>query len=453
MQKHLPSFSFLFICLLSLNFLACGKDEIIKDYSKFPIDFVVQQLPNGGYKYSWTGINTSDFKEYWIVKSIGNEVPFINENNPDLFINGSTTVIVKITDANRTEFVDTTSLFIGNSFVRVFAFLENRALSSLNKEVKGFDNLNETKGNAERVILDKKNNLFYIFDLNSRQVFPINAFTYTTESNFGLLSNIDLTKEIYLDDSEATSMLYFSEFQSSYTTVNLPKFDIRNGISLSFNSSSIAICRGKYLVFADNLSISSKDKKPFNFLNINTVSFAQTKNVQQPMLRWLKSQNQVIALSLSDTLSFLNSIGLDDNGFFLNNKKTYPLRLSSKNDITTPFIITPRELFALIDRQGLIMDLNTYKPVTTLVEKAKLTNVQYLDFTFSTDENFVYALRKSSVSTDKKIDVFTYPDFNYVKSLGYKSRPKRVFFHDNKIKLVGESPNNTSLTMFEVINP
>jgi hypothetical protein len=453
MQKHLPSFFYLLICLLSLNFLACGKDKEIKEYSKFPIELTVQQLPNGGYKYSWTSIKTSDFKEYWIVKSSGNEVPFINENNPDLIFNGGASIIAKITDANRTELVDSTSLFLGKSFVRVFAFLENRSLSSLNKEVKGFDNLNEVKGNAERIVFDKKNNLFYSFDLSSRQVFPINAFNYTTISNIGLFTNIDVTKEIYLDDSDLNSVLYFSEFQFSYTAVNLPKLDSRINFNLTINSSSVAVCRNKYLVFADNQSVFSRDKNSFAFQNINTVPLAISKNTQPPKLRWLKGQNKLLALTLSDTSSFLNTIGLNDNGFFANDKKTFPLSLMSKNDITTPFVITPRELFALIDRQGLIMDLATYKPVSTLVEKAKLTNIQYLDFTFSTDENFVYALRKGSVSTDKKIDVFTYPDFNFVKSISYKSKPKRVFYHENKIKLVGESPNNASLAMFEIINP
>jgi hypothetical protein len=452
MQKHLPIFSFLFSIILSFNFLACNKEEEVKNYSTYPIDLKVEQLPNGGFKYSWNAINSSDFKEYWIVRNGRDSVPYININDPNLLLNSQSSIIAKITDASQTEIIDTISLFGGKTSVRIFAFLENRSLSSLNKAVNGNENLFEIKGNAHRVMFDIKNNLFYTFDLNSKQFLAVNAFNYST--NLSTSTNIDFTKELYLDTTDVNTLLYFSEFQFGYTTFSLPKFDIRSNVFFPLNTTSVAICRNKYIAYADNTFLSSGDKKNVNFINSNNnVSFGTNKNNQPPRLRWLKTQNQVLALTLADSLSFLTTIGLNENGFLMNDKKTFPFRLQSNNDITTPFIIAPNERYGIVDKQGLIIDLTTFKSVTTLTEKAKLTNGQYIDFTFSKDENFVYALRKVSISTDKKIDVFSYPALEFVKSISFKSKPKRMFFHDNKLKLVGESPNNSNFSMFEVINP
>jgi hypothetical protein len=438
------------IRLLSLNFLACGKEEV-KEYSKYPIDFKVEQLPNGVHKYVWTGIKTSDFKEYWVVRNSGKEVPYINENNPDLLLNDGASIIAKITDANQTEFVDSTSIFSDQTFVRVFAFLENRALSSLNKEIKGFANIFEIKGNLERVIFDKKNNAAYIFDIINRQILNVNLFDYKIKNT--IFRSLDNTREMYLDESVSPAQLYFPEFQSTYTVMDVPSFNQRLFINFPFFTRSVAICRDRFLVFSNSQFIFSKNKTDLSFQTINQLVLTNIKTTQLPILRWLKSRNQVLALNSLDTLSVLNSGGIDQNGFLGGNFKSLFLKSSLLNDINKPFVITPLDLFILIDNQGVIIETETLKPVSSLAEKAKLTSVKYRDFCFSTDEKFVYALREGNIRSEKKIDVFNYPTFDFVKSISYVSNPKKMIYHDNKLKLVGESPNNAQFTMFEAINP
>jgi hypothetical protein len=460
MQKHLSSVISLLIFLLSLNFLSCGKEEV-KNYNKYPIDLKVEQLPNGGYKFAWTSINTSDFKEYWIVRNSGDSVPFLNENNPNILENS--TIIAKINNANDTEFVDTTSVFAGKTFVRVFAFLENRSLSSPNKEIKGADNVVETKGNSERIIMDRKNGVFYSFDLNSRSISIIDIFSLKVKNS--TFSNLDFTKEIYLYEPEnnplVKSQLYVPEFQGSYTIISTPDLiNSRFNTNLSVNAKSVAVCRDKFIVFESdvfstdfNKFIASKDKDNFFITIINAATLQVLRSKQTFVFRWLKNQNQILALSEADSLSSLISLSIGANGIFTNDRKTLPLKLVTSNVNDVPFLITPSELFCIIGNQGQIVDATTLKSVTILSSKVKLTNGRYLDFTFSTDEKFVYALREGNLSSEKKIDVFDYATFSFVKSIPYKSKPKKIFYHDNKLKLAGESPNNANLTMFEVINP
>jgi hypothetical protein len=448
MQKHLSTvFTYLFF-LLICNFLACKKEEV-KEYNKYPIDLKVIQLPNGSYKYSWTGINTSDFKEYWIVRNTGDSVPYFNENNPN-FLNSSS-IIAKITNANETELLDSISIFGGKTFIRIFAFLENRALSSPNKEIKGLDNIFEAKGNLEKIIIDKKNKNFYIIDNLNRQIFTVDLFDFK-EKNATVLG-VDPNKEDYLDETGNISQLYLPEFPSSYTVISLPNFNQRFINNFSFSTRSLVVCRDKFLVFANSQAFFSKNKTDLSFQFINQIVFPNIKTAQLPILRWLKSKNQILALNAVDSLTVLNSVGMDQNGIFGGGFKTTNIKSLTQNDINKPFVITPLDLFALVDNQGAIIDLETFKPMSSLASKASLNNVKYLDFTFSTDEKFVYALREGKISTDKKIDIFEYPAFTYVKSISYKSEPKKVFYHDNKLKLAGKSPNNANFTMFEVINP
>jgi hypothetical protein len=448
MQKHLfPIFTFLFFFLI-FNFLACGKEEV-KEYSKYPIDIKVEQLPNGGYKYAWTGINTSDFKEYWIVKNSGDSVPYFNENNPG-FLNSST-IIAKITNANETEFVDSTSIFGGKTFIRVFAFLENRTLSSLNKEIKGLDNIFEIKANLEKIIIDKRSNNFYIVDNFNRQIHLVDLFNLKVKNSTS--SFIDITKEVYLDETESVSQLYLPEFPSSYSVLIVPSFNQKFINNFSVPTRSLVVGRDKFIVFSNSQSVVSKNKTNLSFQFIHQIFFPNTKTAQLPILRWLKSKNQVLALNTIDSLTMLNSVGMDQNGIFGGGIRTTNIKSFTQNDINKPFVITPLDLFALIDNQGAIIELETFKPISSLAAKAKLTNVKYLDFTFSTDEKFIYALRDGNISSEKKIDIFDYPSFGFVKSISYKSNPKKVFYHDNKLKLVGESSNNANFTMFEVINP
>jgi hypothetical protein len=452
MQKHLSSISLFCFILLSLHFLACGKEEV-KDYSKYPIDLKVQKLSNGGFKYSWNAISTSDFKEYWIVKNLGDSVAFINENDPKILLQRGNVLIAKISNSTQTELIDSVNLVAGKEFVRIFAFLENRALSSTNVEIKGFDNLFLRKGGVDRVVLNKNRDEFCILDASSSQISLVDASRYTNSGTS--FSQIDLTKELFFYDFGSASQLFVPGFNGSYSVLNLPNTSTPTINFFPFTSRSIAICKDKFMVFESIAALNSKNKNEQFQNSINATGLISKNKSSSFQLRWLKSRNEVWSLSVADSLSFLNSDVLQDNGFFAGpaQKRTLPLKLQSNSVINMSFVITPRELYALFDRQGTIVDAATFKEVGTLAKKAQLTNINYIDFTFSTDENFVYALRTGESSNDKRIDVFSYPSFDYVKSIPFKSTPKRLFFHANKLKLVGDLPKIANFTLFEVINP
>jgi hypothetical protein len=450
MQKHLPTFFSLFIVLLSLNFLSCGKEEV-KEYVKYPIDLKVQKLPNGGFQYSWNPINTSDFKEYWIVKNLGDSVAYIDENNPSILLQRGNVLIAKITNPTQTELIDSVNLVAGREFVRVFAFLENRALSSRSVEIRGFDNLFIRKGAVDRIVLNKNRDEFCIIDAFLSQISLVDASKYNNLSTS--FTQIDLTKELHFYDFGSNSQLYVPGLNNSYFVTNLPNISNPSISFLPATSKSIAICKDKFMVFESFLTLFTKNKNE-QFQNpigkTNLTNFNKANSFQ---LRWLKSKNEVWSLSAADSLSFLNIDIMDDGGFFTGNKKFLPIKLQSNNLVNMLFVFTPKDQFALFDNQGTIVETAVYKEIGSLAKKAKLTNIKYLDFTFSTDENFVYALRSGDISTDKRVDVFAYPSFEFVKSIPFRSNPKRLFFHENKLKLVGDLPKVGNFTLFEVINP
>ena len=450
MQKHLSSIRLFCFFLLSLNFLSCGKEEI-KNYAKYPIDLKVQKLSNGGFKYSWNAINTSDFKEYWIVKNLGDSVAYIDENNPNILLQRGNVLIAKISNSTQTELIDSINLVAGREFVRIFAFLENRALSSPNVEVKGFDNLFFRKGGVDRVELNKNRDEFCIVDAFSSQIALVGASNYINLSTS--FTQFDATKEMYFYDFGSNSQLFVPGFNSSYTVINLPNITVPTFTFIQPTSRSIAICKDKFMVFENFATLNSKNKND-QFQNLLGRTGLNTLNKANAFqLRWFKSRNEVWSLSVADSLSFLNADVMDDNGFFTNKKRTLPLKLRSNSVVNMSFVVTPRDLYALFDRQGTIVDAATFKEIGTLAKKAQLTNINYLDFTFSTDENFVYALRTGESSNDKRIDVFSYPNFDFIKSIPFRSTPKRIFFHANKLKLVGDLPKVGNFTLFEVINP
>jgi hypothetical protein len=451
MQKHLSSAVSLFMVLLSLSFLACEKSEDVKNYSKYPIDFNVEQLPNGSYKYSWTAINTSDFKEYWIVRNNGSEVPFINDNDPILLSSSQSIVIAKITDASQTEIIDTVTLLAGKTFVRIFAFLENRSLSSLNKEVKGLDNIIEINKDIDNIILDKKNNLFCAFDGKSNQILSLEP------NNFKIIkttsSTMDLSKEIYFDESTNISKLYVPIFNGNYSIIDLPNLNFVSGDNFFLPTISMLICRNTFIVVAGlKNDLLSKNKSNLFVQFPNTIALKSLNKLNLiPLLRWNPTNNEVLALTVSDSTSILNVVNFSSNGAF-SLKSNLPLKLKSKTALSTNFILTPNNSFIILDEEGIIIESSNLENKGTLAERAKLKDLKYLSFSFSTDEKFLYALRDANRNSEKKIDVFNYPTFEYVKSISYKSKPQKLFYHDNKLKLAGESPNNSDFTMFEIIN-
>jgi hypothetical protein len=453
MKKQIRLFNFILLLIVFMSFFTCTKEAEINNYSKYPIDLKVEQLPNGGIKYSWNAINTSDFKEYWIVRNSVDSVPYLSKNDPVFLSNLQNIVIAKITDATQTEIIDTVTLLGGKTFVRIFAFLENRSLSSLNKEVKGFDNLIEVNKNIDNIILDKRNNLFCALDGKSNLISSLDPYIFSTIKTFS--SPLDLSKEIYLDESTNITQLYVPVFDASYSVFNLSNLNFLSGDNFVIPTLSMLVCRNSFIVAAGTKNdLRSKNKSNSFFLPFPNFVLLKSLNKLNisPLLRWNSINNEVLALTVSDSTSILNVVSLASDGA-LSLKSNLPLKLKSKSALTTNFMLTPNNSFILLDEQGIIIETNTLEIKGTLAAKVKLNNVRYLGFTFSTDEKFVYALRDGNVSTEKKIDVFDYPTFDYVKSMSYKSKPKKIFFHDNMLKLIGESPNNVNFTMIEIIKP
>jgi hypothetical protein len=457
MQKHISSFSFLFVFLLSLNFLSCDKEQEIKDYPLYPLDFNLEKQPNGSYKFSWTATNTSDFKEYRIVRRINDSVPYVNDRNLTDISSGSLNnpelmVVARIMEANQTTFIDSSLLFSGKSYFRVFAFLGDRVLSSVNRKIDGLDNIFEKEGVLDDIYLDNERNLFYVFDTKKMRVTSINAFTMNNQKT--AFTNFNSGKEICSFKNKNSDLLYVPNGFGSYEIMSLPNLNII-GTDIFFSQQiSMIIGRDSFVVTTGNFNnLLSRERVKFfggfpNSLDLKSIS----QSDPQPILRWNSNENEVLSLSVGENAAMLNVVSLAGNGT-LTLRANIPLTLKSKVTFTTLFRLTPQNTFILLDEQGLIIDSKTLAQKGSLSDRTNQKDIKYIDFTFSTDEKFVYALRESRGLSGKKIDVFNYPSFDYVKSIDYVSKPNRLFYHDNKLKAVGKSPNSVDFRMFEVIKP
>ena len=130
--------SFLSLSALILLFAGCLRDTppVPDNYQTYPLSITADELPNGSFRVRWNAIKSVDFIEYQVIRNVGDSVPYIPNNQVALSsFNTNLEIIKRISDADSTFFVDEVTIPTAKTYLRVFAVLKDRNLSSRNVEM------------------------------------------------------------------------------------------------------------------------------------------------------------------------------------------------------------------------------------------------------------------------------------------------------------------------------
>ena len=460
------------ICFFSLFFitLSCDDDNPNpSNYGVFPMDLKVEPLSNGGYRYSWNKINSSDFIAYTLVGSSSDSIPYISTATQ---LPAKTSVIQILTDPNATTFTDTVSLPSGNPYVRLFAFLKGRSLSSINKKLTPIANLKELSIVPNEFFYNEKKKILVAVEVfgaapNFQNSTGNLHFINTDSLHFPIpTSSVSFFRdgEFYIGDLNSGTGLFVPTSNGfGFNFINLetraPTFvSVINASIFTFNSpttnswwlvsSNISNIASTPFPFSNNVVSTSVQPIPFTSNIINTPYFLRLKNDKRTFLA-LKPN-----VDGANTLRVFNYEILNDGKLQLLKAVTPSLKINSAFSKSTPFIFTKDDAYFICDNKGLVFNALTYTKYKTLAEEVPTgDNINYTDFVLNTEGGKIYALRNGL--RDKKnrvVDIFTYPDFKHERSIPYKSTPTKLILKNDHILLVGASPNNSRATMIEKIN-
>jgi hypothetical protein len=461
------------ICSLFLLFSVSGCDDDNpnpNNYGVYPMDLKVEPLANGGYRYSWNKINSSDFISYTLVLSSTDTVPYVL--NPNLLPTTSSPIQV-IIDPTITSFTDVSSLPSGNPHVRLFAFLEGRSLSSTNKKLTPIDNLKELNIQPLEFAYSEKKKKLMIFSpsspnftngsLNNTVINFINSDNLTT-TNGVIPVTLTRTGEVYVGEFTLGTTLFVPNGNGfNYNLVNLDNPTNLNFLGTNNNSIITFKSSTTNAWWSVTSNISNINTSPAIFIPNTTSSTVQplpitTATANNSYLLKMKNDNRTF-LALKPNFDGANTMRAFFYEFLNEGKlqllKTSPPALKTNTTFSksTPFAFTKDDAYFMFDTKGLVFSSTDFSKFKTLAEEVPVgDNINYLEFVLNTEGNKIYALR--SALTDKNnriIDVFTYPNFKHERSIPYKSTPSKLILNSTHILLVGISPNNSRATMFEKI--
>jgi hypothetical protein len=439
------------------SYLGCVRTDPTppSDYLKYPIDIKSTELPDGSLRISWSPIKSADFLEYRVIKNTGDTVPYIEGDNIKALKNVSSTLeLAKLTEsADSTFFIDSFSVPATKSYLRVFAVLKGRNVSSRNVEMAVKTDAKEMLINPNDVlyipeerriiIADQVASKLGVFDIPSNTPLSITAgvtFSANTEIAYGRWNN---QTEIYMPNNFQMNMRNLT----TNVTTNFFTF---------FNMDGLFYEKSRNMLFSvssqpPTIHITSRS----SLSNVNS-GFNATGNYAFPTprvqalysLRQAPSGREAIALSITNNNADL--IWFKYDSLALSVTKIAGLNTFLINITKRPFAIAPDNQGFITSGKGLIFNRNVN---IALVDSLKLPEpeIRYPDMIFSNDGAYLYAIRNATERREKFVDVYAYPNYKFVRSIPFKSTPLRVFQDGEFLILVGRSPNTPLKTMIEKI--
>lgn len=453
-MKNLNLRALLFSLLATLSFyIGCVRPDppVPDDYLKYPLDVKADELPDGSFRLRWNAIKSADFIGYQIVRNIGDSVPFIANNQISLTsIDKRLEQLTLIGDADSTAFIDSSTIVATKTHLRVFAVLKNRNLSSRSIEMPIKSDAKEMELNPNDVlfipedrrviIADHINNQFGIFntDLNTSLGLTPNAnFVANAEMGYGRINNV---AELYIPSTVLfANQILIRPLNNPTTFSSVSQFNTNEAIMYDKNINV-------YFVISSQPPIIRAFKRATNS-NIATTQFSTLRLQTLYVFRQAPLNQEAIALSItgnnSDLIWF--KYNADGTGITqLKNLNTFTINITKR-----PFAIAPDNQMFLTGTKGLMFNRNM-----ALTDSLKLPSpeVRYPDMIFSNDGTRLYAIRNGvNDRKERLVDVYKYPNFQFEKSMPFKSNPTRIFQDGTNLILVGRSPNNAKRTMIERI--
>jgi hypothetical protein len=463
-----------FFLLFTLN--SC-EDELPNpnNYGVYPMDLKVEPLPNGDYRYSWNKINSSDFISYSLVGSSVDSVPYVLTTD---LLPKTSAVLISITDPSITSIIDSTTLPTGNFHVRLFAFLNGRSLSSVNKKLPSIEGIKEFSIESFDFLYSEKKKTLVLFEpiVPSRidrfsNPFVENTKIYYVNTDALQLSSITTDVTLFRDadlsiwESNIGTNIYVPFSNSfNYEVVNLD-----TKIKTTLNTFNASVFTFKSPTTNDwwfvTSGFSNINSQAFTFNNVSNsfnsvqpLPFTSTNNNNVYFLRLKNDGHNFLAIKPNidgaNTFRVFDYDILNTGVLQLRQAVASPLKIGITFSKATPFRFTKDDAYFICDAKGVVFSTKNFTKYKTLAEEVPTgDNINYSDFVLNTEGGKIYALRNGV--RDKKnrvVDVFTYPDFKLERSIPYKSTPTKLILNSNNMLLVGASPNSSQATMIEKVN-
>ena len=442
--------SFLSLSAIVLLFAGCLRDTppVPDNYQAYPLSITADELPNGSFRVRWNAIKSADFIEYQVIRNVGDSVPYIPNNQVALSnININLEVIKRISDADSTFFIDEVTIPTAKTYLRVFAVLKDRNLSSRNVEIPVKTNIKEVLFAANDMLFVPEDKRLALFSRAAVQLgvyhTDLNTLATSTAFNFSLGQNAEMAygnfnnvSEVYIPNFSQLTVKNFSTptlFSAFFGSSNMESvlFDKANNVLLTVGSQPTII--RTYSRFNTGIS------------NISFASFATSVTQVGYALRTANLNREAIAVS-SVTNNNSNVIWFTYN---TSGQQITPLKtLTTTLPITKrPFAVAPDNQFFITGNKGLIF--NRDMAISDSL-RTRTAETRYIDMIFSDDKTRLLALRNGANNTKEKlIDVYKYPSFEFERSIAFRSNPTRLFQDGTSLLLVGVSPNNARNTMVE----
>ncbi len=453
-MTHLNLRALLFSLLATFSFyIGCVRPDppVPAGYLNYPLDVKTDELPDGSFRLRWNAIKSADFIGYQIVRNIGDSVPFVPNNQvPLTSIDKRLEQLTLIESADSTSFVDSSTVVTTKTHLRVFAVLKDRNLSSRSVEMPVKSDAKEMDLNPNDVLFvpedrrivigDHINNMLGIF--NTEQNTPIGL---TSNANF--IANTEMG---YGRNNNITELYIPSVVQFANQTIVRPLNNPSTSSSILQFANNDAIMYDKNINIYFTVSSQPPTIRAFRRATNTNIAFTQFSTLRLQTLyvfRQAPLNREAIALSItgnnSDVIWF--KYNADGTGITqIKNLNTFTINITKR-----PFAIAPDNQMFLTGTKGLMFNRNM-----ALTDSLKLPEpeARYPDMIFSNDGTRLYAIRNGANDRKERVvDVYKYPNFQFERSIPFKSNPTRVFQDGTNLILVGRSPNNAKRTMIERI--
>jgi hypothetical protein len=434
-------------------FMGCVRpDPTTPDtYLKYPLEVKSDVLPDGSFRLRWNAIKSADFIEYQILKNSGDTVPFIGDDKINRLntISLSVELARRISDVDSTFFIDSFSIPTAKTFLRVFAVLKDRNLSSRNVEMPIKTNAKEmslavsdvlfVREEGKLIIADQAGFKFGVFDVDVNV--PNNIVSNVNMSNAAEMAygRFNSTTELYFSNGFSMNVLSLTGNQLFF--VNNANFSNINAILPDRTGTTILVGSGPTTIRS-----FARVQPNFTPSPLFSLQFTTNKLQNNYVLRTSPLNREAIALSITAGSTDLIWFNYDSLGRTINRLNNF---IVAPNSVTKqPFAIASDSKGFITNGRGLIFNQNV-----ALMDSLKLpaSDVRYLDFIFSQDGKQMYALRNPNSRQNKTVDVYTYPSYKFERSVPFGSAPSRIFQDKGTLILVGRSPNNSTRTMIEKV--
>jgi hypothetical protein len=446
-------------------FIGCVRTDppAPENYLKYPLEVKGTELPNGSFRLSWNAIKSADFVEYQVIKNTGDTVPYIEGDaiNQLNRIGKNIELARRISDADSTFFVDSFSVPVNKTFLRVFAVLKGRNLSSKNVEMAIKTDAKELDLAPDDVLYIPEEKKLVIADPDLTNFFNTKLGIFDIATNISSINSSNPTANFFFNVTAEMTYGRFNGVTEIYF-VNGSQINIRNITNLNLssnvftNSNNEAIFYEKTANFFFSISPQPATIRLYNRSGLAfnstanplaTTSFEFTSNPQnQFVFRGAPNNKEVITVSTTNNIDHLLWLKFDADG--RNLVRVSNINLTPTNVTKRPFAIAPDNKNFITNGRGLIFSRNL-----ALTDSLKLPNPssRYVDMVFSNDGTHLYAIRRATEQKERVIDVYAYPNYTFERSIPFRSIPSRVFQEADFLILVGISPNNLLRTMIEKI--